>query len=323
VEKADLVTTTATAAAQVMNATQASEFLSLGMEEAVLIKDSEIRPMVSSTEDINQITIDGLGSVIGATDEVTAVTAAQRAVPSFSRAQLDVREFLLQGRISRSWVESNIAKERGREQVPEEFAKAFVWGLENAAWRGDTSGSNPSGWGDNLGTTIDGWRGQATTTTDDHGGGVPNTLLFHSLLTTLPVKHRTGNWKDRYRFYCHPDLIEQFWYVVEARATNAGDRFLLKDGTLYFRGVAFVGAPCFQQDITGTGAASGLGANTQEVLLCEPQNKVVGYHRNIFVYKDTSEDGRIFYTTYSVRADVAFKDENKVVKATNVKNDVS
>jgi hypothetical protein len=281
ISKADLMTTTTTATDHQMNATQSDEFIDMGMERATLIKDSHIQPMDAQTEDINQLELDGLASTFGATDEVTEPTAAQRAVPTFSKADLDAQEFLLQGRIARSWVESNIAKNRGREQVHEQFAKGFLWGLENAAWRGNTSGSNPAGWGDNLGTTIDGWRTQATTYTYDHGGGVPNRLLCHEMIQALPVKYRQDDYKKRYVFYCHHDILEDLRYSVETRETDAADGLLLRDDVLKFRGIPFKEAACFQTNITGTGAASGLGANTTELLLCEPKNKVAGYQRGV------------------------------------------
>lgn len=323
VSKADLRTDTGTAATHQMNATQSDEFIDMGMDAAVLIKDSHVQPMDAQTEDINQLDLDGLASTIGASDEVTEVTAAERALNTFTRAQLDAQEFLLQGRISRSWVESNVAKNRGREQVHQQFSNGFLWGLENAAWRGDTTGSNPSGWGNRLGTTIDGWRSQSTTYTYDHGGAVPNRLLCHEMIQALPTKYRQGDWKKKYVFYMHPDSLEDLRYSVETRETNAADGLLLRDDVLRFRGIPFKEAAAFQTNITGTGAASGLGANTTEVLLCEPKNKVAGYHREVFVYQATSFDGRIFYITYSVRFDVAFIREPAVVRGYNVKNAIS
>lgn len=324
VEKADLLTTTATAAAQVLTNKQREQFISFGQDVAVMLLDSTRQNMTNPTEDINQISmVDGVAHVVGAAGEITAVTAAERAVPTFTRAQLDWQEYLLQIRISRRWIESNIAKERGQDQVHEECGKALWWALENAAWFGESGGSNPSGWGNRLGTLADGWRIQSTTNTYDHGGGIPNALLFHNAILTLPTRYRTPGWEQRYTFYMHPDILERFVYALQTRLTGLGDQFMISDRGVSYRGVIFTGAACMPVNIAGTGAASAYTASTTDILLCEPKNKVWGLGRDINVFTHPETDGRIFYHTYSVLMDVVFALEAAVVRCFNVRNAVS
>jgi hypothetical protein len=306
-----------------MNATQARQFIDLGVDRAVLVKDSSIVEMDAPTMDIGTLTVDGLAGTIGADTDYTAVAAAERSVPSFSGSTLTSGEFVLQGRISKAWVESNIAKEEGRRQVHQAFSRGFMWALENAGWRGDTAGSNPSGWGNRLGTKINGWRKLQSTYTVDHGGGVPNRLLFHNCILQLPTKYRDEGWEDRFVFYVHPDVVQYYKYILEARETNAGDGFLLSKGTVSFRGVKLVPAACLQANMTGVGLATGLGDDCTEILLCEPKNKVVGYHADISVYRATDFDGRIEYITYRARFAVGFYNETATVYGWNIKTAVS
>ena len=324
ISKADLTTATTVVNAQILTNKQRNQFISFGQDWAVMLMDSERQDMTNPTEDINQISmIDGVAFAIGAAGETTAVTEGERAVPSFSRAQLTAQEFLLQIRLTKRWLMQNIAKAKGNEAVHAECSRAFWWALENAAWFGDTGGSNPAGWGNRLGTTINGWRQQATTNTYDHGGAVPNALLYHNLIITLPTRYRTPNWTKRFKFYMHTNIVERYAYNIQNRLTNLGDGFLMRDDKVFYRGIEFVPAACMPVNIAGTGDASAYGSTTTDVLLCEPRNKVFGMLQNVEVFTHPETDGRIIYNTYSAYIDVAYAMEAAVVRAYNVRNAIA
>jgi hypothetical protein len=117
--------------------------------------------------------------------------------------------------------------------------------------------------------------------------------------------------KKKLLYMTSVDAETDYRDTLSARATVAGDKFLLDDPPVLYSGIPLIDVPLFPENL-------GVGTNETNVILTDPKNIVVGIWRKITFEMDKDISAGVLKIVASIRFDFKYVEETAVVKVNAV-----
>ena len=330
--KANEVTTSVVgnASGGLLNAEQANRFLDFVVDQSVLMQNSRVVRMRASSMDIDKLSV-GTRLMQKATE---ATNDGSNAAVTFSKVSLSSVKLRLDWEISTESLEDNIEGASLEDHIAQVMARQTANDLDDLLINGNTSSSN------GLLKALDGFvkLALASGTTVDEAGDNVSRSVFDRVLRNLPNKYLQR--RNELRFFTGPGVVQDAIYslgnpnsATEATAgapspgSTTGDLAFLQgamraNGGAGSTGLAPFGIPLVEVPLmpeTVTGDYSGAAGSHGYVELTFPNNRVVGLHRDITVYRQFQpKTDTIEYTQY-MRLACNIENADSYVIAKNVK----
>jgi hypothetical protein len=330
--KANEVTTSVVgnASGGLLNAEQANRFLDFVVDQSVLMQNSRVVRMRASSMDIDKLSV-GTRLMQKATE---ATNDGSNAAVTFSKVSLSSVKLRLDWEISTESLEDNIEGASLEDHIAQVMARQTANDLDDLLINGNTSSAN------GLLKALDGFvkLALASGTTVDEAGDNVSRSVFDRVLRNLPNKYLQR--RNELRFFTGPGVVQDAIYslgnpnsATEASAgapspgSTTGDLAFLQgamraNGGAGSTGLAPFGIPLVEVPLmpeTVTGDYSGAAGSHGYVELTFPNNRVVGLHRDITVYRQFQpKTDTIEYTQY-MRLACNIENADSYVIAKNVK----
>jgi len=330
--KANEVTTSVVgnASGGLLNAEQANRFLDFVVDQSVLMQNSRVVRMRASSMDIDKLSV-GTRLMQKATE---ATNDGSNAAVTFSKVSLSSVKLRLDWEISTESLEDNIEGASLEDHIAQVMARQTANDLDDLLINGNTSSSN------GLLKALDGFvkLALASGTTVDEAGDNVSRSVFDRVLRNLPNKYLQR--RNELRFFTGPGVVQDAIYslgnpnsATEASAgapspgSTTGDLAFLQgamraNGGAGSTGLAPFGIPLVEVPLmpeTVTGDYSGAAGSHGYLELTFPNNRVVGLHRDITVYRQFQpKTDTIEYTQY-MRLACNIENADSYVIAKNVK----
>ena len=330
--KANEVTTSVVgnASGGLLNAEQANRFLDFVVDQSVLMQNSRVVRMRASSMDIDKLSV-GTRLMQKATE---ATNDGSNAAVTFSKVSLSSVKLRLDWEISTESLEDNIEGASLEDHIAQVMARQTANDLDDLLINSNTSSSN------GLLKALDGFvkLALASGTTVDEAGDNVSRSVFDRVLRNLPNKYLQR--RNELRFFTGPGVVQDAIYslgnpnsATEASAgapspgSTTGDLAFLQgamraNGGAGSTGLAPFGIPLVEVPLmpeTVTGDYSGAAGSHGYVELTFPNNRVVGLHRDITVYRQFQpKTDTIEYTQY-MRLACNIENADSYVIAKNVK----
>ena len=330
--KANEVTTSVVgnASGGLLNAEQANRFLDFVVDQSVLMQNSRVVRMRASSMDIDKLSV-GTRLMQKATE---ATNDGSNAAVTFSKVSLSSVKLRLDWEISTESLEDNIEGASLEDHIAQVMARQTANDLDDLLINGNTSSSN------GLLKALDGFvkLALASGTTVDEAGDNVSRSVFDRVLRNLPNKYLQR--RNELRFFTGPGVVQDAIYslgnpnsATEATAgapspgSTTGDLAFLQgamraNGGAGSTGLAPFGIPLVEVPLmpeTVTGDYSGAAGSHGYLELTFPNNRVVGLHRDITVYRQFQpKTDTIEYTQY-MRLACNIENADSYVIAKNVK----
>lgn len=330
--KANEVTTSVVgnASGGLLNAEQANRFLDFVVDQSVLMQNSRVVRMRASSMDIDKLSV-GTRLMQKATE---ATNDGSNAAVTFSKVSLSSVKLRLDWEISTESLEDNIEGASLEDHIAQVMARQTANDLDDLLINGNTSSAN------GLLKALDGFvkLALASGTTVDEAGDNVSRSVFDRVLRNLPNKYLQR--RNELRFFTGPGVVQDAIYslgnpnsATEASAgapspgSTTGDLAFLQgamraNGGAGSTGLAPFGIPLVEVPLmpeTVTGDYSGAAGSHGYLELTFPNNRVVGLHRDITVYRQFQpKTDTIEYTQY-MRLACNIENADSYVIAKNVK----
>jgi len=330
--KANEVTTSVVgnASGGLLNAEQANRFLDFVVDQSVLMQNSRVVRMRASSMDIDKLSV-GTRLMQKATE---ATNDGSNAAVTFSKVSLSSVKLRLDWEISTESLEDNIEGASLEDHIAQVMARQTANDLDDLLINGNTSSSN------GLLKALDGFvkLALASGTTVDEAGDNVSRSVFDRVLRNLPNKYLQR--RNELRFFTGPGVVQDAIYslgnpnsATEASAgapspgSTTGDLAFLQgamraNGGAGSTGLAPFGIPLVEVPLmpeTVSGDYSGAAGSHGYLELTFPNNRVVGLHRDITVYRQFQpKTDTIEYTQY-MRLACNIENADSYVIAKNVK----
>jgi len=330
--KANEVTTSVVgnASGGLLNAEQANRFLDFVVDQSVLMQNSRVVRMRASSMDIDKLSV-GTRLMQKATE---ATNDGSNAAVTFSKVSLSSVKLRLDWEISTESLEDNIEGASLEDHIAQVMARQTANDLDDLLINGNTSSAN------GLLKALDGFvkLALASGTTVDEAGDNVSRSVFDRVLRNLPNKYLQR--RNELRFFTGPGVVQDAIYslgnpnsATEASAgapspgSTTGDLAFLQgamraNGGAGSTGLAPFGIPLVEVPLmpeTVSGDYSGAAGSHGYVELTFPNNRVVGLHRDITVYRQFQpKTDTIEYTQY-MRLACNIENADSYVIAKNVK----
>lgn len=330
--KANEVTTSVVgnASGGLLNAEQANRFLDFVVDQSVLMQNSRVVRMRASSMDIDKLSV-GTRLMQKATE---ATNDGSNAAVTFSKVSLSSVKLRLDWEISTESLEDNIEGASLEDHIAQVMARQTANDLDDLLINGNTSSAN------GLLKALDGFvkLALASGTTVDEAGDNVSRSVFDRVLRNLPNKYLQR--RNELRFFTGPGVVQDAIYslgnpnsATEASAgapspgSTTGDLAFLQgamraNGGAGSTGLAPFGIPLVEVPLmpeTVSGDYSGAAGSHGYLELTFPNNRVVGLHRDITVYRQFQpKTDTIEYTQY-MRLACNIENADSYVIAKNVK----
>lgn len=301
-EKADLALADLTAGGGLLAPAQAQKFMRILVNEAVILKQATVVPMRSPKQLIEKIRF--ANRILRSGSEATALSAAERAVPTLSKVELDAQLFKAEIRLNNEILEDSIERGQLRQTIMQLMAEAIARDIDEVIIQGER------GSGDAFLGKLDGILKQARSNIVDAQNQTANKSVFRDMLKTLP--HPFVRNKKQMRYLTSINAALDYKDSLSERATAIGDKYVEDDVPATYSGVPVLDVPMFPE-------AQGAGGNATSVLLTDPKNINVGIWRNIRIEVDKIVTDGVLVIVATLRFDVKYAEETAVVKAVNLK----
>jgi HK97 family phage major capsid protein len=295
IEKADLAIADLQSDGGYLSDQQSDKFIRLAIKESVLLQQIAVTPMRGPREEMNKIRFSN--RVLRPASDGQALAASQRVKPDLSQFTLDAKEFKADVRLSDSTMEDSIERGSFADTVSALLAAAVGRDIEYIAVQGDVLS------GDATLAVLDGFLKQATANLTAAGGVNLTKDILKDMLKSLPDEFAKT---ERLRYYTNRQARVDYRDSIANRATPAGDAALQQSDRTVYQDMPVVAVPEFP------------GGGTTQVLLSDPANLTVGFHRKIRIEKDRDIAAGVNLLVATVRFDVKIQEVNAVAKATNV-----
>jgi hypothetical protein len=298
IEKADLALSDLSSDGGYLTDQQADEFIRLNIKESVLLGQIAVMPMRGPREERDKIRF--AGRVLHPGSPGTALPVANRSKPDLSKFTLDAQLFKAEVRMNDEILEDQIERGTFADTVKELLAGACARDIEYVAVQGDTGSATP------VLAVLDGFIKQVVTNTVNAASAHLNKDILKAMLKTMPDEFAKT---ERMRFYSNRQARIDYRDSLANRATELGDVKILQDErtdrTMYMdMPIEYIPE---WPDTTST-----------SVLLTDPMNMCVGYHRRIRFETDRDVSAGVNIVVATIRFDVKFEEETATVKATSV-----
>lgn len=278
---------------------QLDQFFRIAIKRQVILREANITTMRNPTAQRPKIRFGS--TILRPGVEATSLAVAQRSKPDLSVVTLDAKLFKAEVRLSNEIVEDQVERGNFQGTVMELMAEAVGRDVEDVAINGDTASATP------LLAVLDGWLKQATSNVVVGGTVNLDKDILRDMSKTLPDEFADQNlryWTNRQARIDYRDSLAD-------RATALGDAMLTTQDRTIFMDMPVIGVPLFPNNLGG-------GSNETNVLLSDPENLLVGFHREVRIETDKDVSAGVIIIVASLRFDVKFMEETAAVKATQI-----
>jgi len=289
---------------------QSNRFLDFVTDQSVLMKNARVVRMKTPQMDIDKVSIGTrlLQKATEITDDST------NAAVSFSKVSLSTVKLRLDWNISTESLEDNIEGASLEDHIAQMMARQTANDLDDLLINGNTSSANA------LLKALDGFikLSKASGQVQDLAGVNTSRSVFDKVLRKMPNKYLQR--RNELRFFAGPNTVQDAIYslgnpnsATEATAgapspgSTTGDVAFLQgsmraNGGVGSTGLSPFGIPLIEVPLTPEDVAgdySGASGSHAHIELTFPNNRVVGIHRDITVYRQFKpKTDTIEYTQY-------------------------
>lgn len=310
--KADEVTTSVVGndSGGLMKPAQSNRFLDYVIDQSVLMQNARVVRMRTPQMEIDKVSVGTrlLSKATEATD-----TGANAAV-TFSKVSLSTVKLRLDWAISTESLEDNIEGASLEDHIAQIMARQTANDLDDLFINGNTSSNN------GLLKALDGFvkLAKASGVTVDEAGNNVSRATYDRILRNLPAKYLQR--RNELRFFSGSGVVQDTIYSLgnpnSATAATAGapapmsqvgemaflQGSMRANGGAGATGLSPFGIPLIEVPLmpeTVTGDYSGTSGSHGYVELTFPNNRVIGIHRDITVYRQFKpKTDTIEYTQY-------------------------
>lgn len=330
--KADEVTTSVVnnASGGLMKPAQSNRFIDFVIDQSVLMQNSRVVRMRTPQMEIDKLSV-GTRLLAKATE---ATDTGANAAVTFTKVSLSTVKLRLDWAISTESLEDNIEGASLEDHIAQVMARQTANDMDDLFINGNTSSSNT------LLKALNGFIKLATTdgrTVDEAGNNVSR-ATYDRILRNLPAKYLQR--RNELKFFSGAGVVQDTIFSLSnpnsATAATAGapspgsmigDTAFLTgamraNGGAGATGIAPFGIPLVEVPLmpeAASGDYSGAAGSHGYVELTFPNNRVIGIHRDITVYRQFKpKTDTIEYTQY-MRVASNIENADSYVIAKNVK----
>lgn len=274
---------------------QADKYIRTAIKESVLLKQITVTPMRGPREERSKLRFSGRVLRPGAS--ATALTPAQRAKVDLNSFLLDAQLFKAEVRLDDETLEDQIERGTFGATVSSALAEATARDIEYVAIQGDTASA------DVLLAVLDGFLKQATSNLIDVGSVKLTKDPLRDMYKALPDEFARA---ERMKFYTNRQARIDYRDSLADRATNLGDVSLVTGSKTAWQDMPIVDIPEFPD------------SGATEVLLTDPANLTVGFHRKIRFERDRDVSAGVNIIVATVRFDVKIQEVDATSKGFDV-----
>lgn len=313
-----------------LNAEQANRFIDFVVDQSVLMQNSRVVRMRTPTMDIDKVSV-GTRLLAKATE---ATDTGSNAAVTFTKVSLSSVKLRLDWAVSTESLEDNIEGSGLEDHIAQIMARQTANDMDDLLINGNTSSSNT------LLKALDGFIKLAKAdghVVDEEGDNVSRST-FDRLLRNMPNKYLQR--RSELRFFTGSNMVQDTIYslgnpnsATEASAgapspgSLAGDMAFLQgsmraNGGPGATGISPFGIPLVEIPLapeTVSGDYSGASGNHGHIELTFPNNRVVGIHRDITVYRQFKPKTDLIEYTQYMRVACNIENADSYVIGKNVK----
>jgi hypothetical protein len=284
--------------------TQARRFLRLSLPETSMLRMVRIHPMQSPEEHVDKFRF--ATRVMRAASTETALTTTELATPQLSKQVLKAHLVKAEVQLPLETLEDNIEKEGYLQTILDGLAPRVGLDWEELVINGDTANAV-----DPYLCLFDGVYKQADQILYNHLGAAPNLDLWHKMIKLMPPEFQRVLPQGRFWTAFN---VQHDW-----RANLAGRFGPIGDAALQsLQQVAGFGIPIVPVYNVRDDQVFNSLANHSEVLLCHPNNIVVGLYSGIRVFLDLDVRAGVWSIIIRFRTDAKLVEKTACVKGRNV-----
>lgn len=313
-----------------LNAEQANRFIDFVIDQSVLMKNSRVVRMRTPTMDIDKVSV-GTRLLAKATE---ATDTGANAAVTFSKVSLTSVKLRLDWAISTESLEDNIEGAGLEDHIAQIMARQTANDMDDLLINGNTSSGNA------LLKALDGFikLAKADGRVVDEAGDNVSRSTFDRLLRNMPNKYLQR--RNELKFFAGSNTVQDTIYslgnpnsATEATAgapspgSLVGDAAFLQGsmrgnggpgatGLAPF-GIGLVEIPLTPENVAGD--YSGASGNHSHIELTFPNNRVVGIHRDITVYRQFKPKTDTIEYTQFMRVACNIENADSYVIGKNVK----
>lgn len=310
--KADEVTTSVVGndSGGLMKPAQSNRFLDFVIDQSVLMQNARVVRMRTPQMEIDKVSV-GTRLLSKATE---ATDSATNAAVTFSKVSLSTVKLRLDWAVSTESLEDNIAGTSLEDHIAQIMARQTANDLDDLFINGNTASNN------GLLKALDGFikLAKASGNIVDEGGNAVSRATYDRILRNLPTKYLQR--RNELRFFSGSGIVQDTIFSLgnpnSATAAVAGapspgslvgDASFLQgtmrgNGGVGSTGISPFGIPLVEVPLMPEAAAgdySGQEGSHGHIELTFPNNRVIGIHRDITVYRQFKpKTDTIEYTQY-------------------------
>lgn len=294
-----------------LNPMQSDRFIRGILDQPTIIRAARSIIIDGDSKKIEKI---GFGSrIMRAATENVALDSSAYAKPTTSKVTLLTKEVIAETRISYDTLEVNIERGTLKQTILQMIQERCALDLEELILQGDTTNVS-----DTYLAVLDGVLTQITSHVVDGEGEEIGLGLWTDLIKGVPNKYL--RFPDQWRIYTSRNLDLAWKNKIAARATAAGDRFLLDGTNATALGYKIEQVAMVPDDgATTTPVATGLS----QALLIHPQNIVVGFSRKVQIETDRDISARQIIIVTTLKVDVKLEEEDACAKLINIDSTIT
>ena len=309
---------------------QSNRFLDFVVDQSVLMKNARVVRMKTPQMDIDKVSV-GTRLLALATE---ATDDGANAAVTFAKVSLSTVKLRLDWNISTESLEDNIEGASLEDHIAQIMARQTANDLDDLFISGNTSSNN------GLIKALDGFikLSKASGQVQDLAGVNVSRSVFDKVLRKMPTKYLQR--RNELRFFTGPNTVQDAIYSLgnpnsatestagaAAPGSVAGDAAFLQgsmraNGGAGSTGLSPFGIPLIEVPLTpetATGDYSGASGSHSHIELTFPNNRVIGIHRDITVYRQFKpKTDTIEYTQY-MRVACTIENADSYVIGKNVK----
>ena len=330
--KANEVTTSVVSSASggLLNAEQSNRFIDFVVDQSNLMKNSRVVRMRTPTMDIDKVSV-GTRLMAKATE---ASDTGSNAAVTFTKVSLSSVKLRLDWELSTESLEDNIEGASLEDHLAQVMARQTANDLDDLLINGNTSSNN------GLLKALDGFQklALAGATVVDEAGNSVSRATYDRVLRNMPTKYLQR--RGELRFFTGPGVVQDTSFSLQnpnsATAATAGapapgstygeqafmNGSIRANGGPGATGLSPYGIPLIEIPLmleTQTGDYSGAAGSHGNVELTFPNNRVIGLHRDITVYRQFQPKTDTIEYTQFMRVANNVENLNSYVIAKNVK----
>lgn len=313
-----------------LNAEQANRFIDFVVDQSTLMQNSRVVRMRTPTMDIDKVSV-GTRLLAKATE---ATDTGSNAAVTFTKVSLTSVKLRLDWAVSTESLEDNIEGAGLEDHIAQIMARQTANDMDDLLINGNTSSNN------GLLKALDGFikLAKANGQVVDEGGDNVSRSTFDRILRNLPNKYLQR--RNELKFFTGSNMVQDTIYslgnpnsATEATAgapspgSLAGDAAFFQGSMRGNGGAGSTGLAPFGIGLTeiplmpetASGDYSGASGNHGFIELTFPNNRVVGIHRDITVYRQFKPKTDLIEYTQYMRVACNIENADSYVIAKNVK----